>query len=197
MLMYFQSRKKHKSNRYILWLSRALIVLCSVFVLVRSYPILNIFAVDTTYTWLFPSNTDYTLSDNSKVEISSNVTRLKVQENSTDASTGMLLHLNEASGNPVDSASPANTATATNLTYGAGKLNNGATFNGTTSKVSVTDSSGISLNNSHTIETWANLGSSLTANSSYTRQPIFDKGSQQMYFDQGTGELVYEAALSN
>jgi hypothetical protein len=66
----------------------------------------------------------------------------------------MLLHLNEASGNPVDSASPTNTATATNLTYGTGKLNNGATFNGSTSKVSVADSSGISLNNSHTIETW-------------------------------------------
>lgn len=195
--MFFQFRKKYKSNRYILWLSRALIILCTVVVLIRSYPILNIFAVDTTYTWLFPNNTDYTLSDSSKVEVASNVTRLKVQENSTDASTGMLLHLNEASGNPVDSASPANTATATNLTYGAGKLNNGATFNGTTSKVSVADSSGISLNNSHTIETWANLGSSLTANSGYTRQPIFDKGSQQMYFDQGTGELVYEAALSN
>jgi hypothetical protein len=184
-------------NNLFLWLSRALIAFVTLFVLVHFYPVSNIFATSSTYQWLFTSGSDYTLSDNSKIEITSNVARLKVQENTSDASTGMLLHLNESSGVPVDSASVANTLTPTALTFGTGKLYSGAVFDGLTSKISVADSTGISLNNSHTIETWANLNTAINPNSGYSRQPIFDKGSHQMYFDQSTGELVYEAAQSN
>lgn len=167
------------------------------FILIRGVPLVQLLAVPVPYTWTFPSATGYTLSDTDLIEVGSNTTRLKVQNYASDANTGMLLHLDESSGNPTDSAGTPNTATASNVTYSTGKLNNGAVFNGSTSKISVADTSGISLNNSHTIETWANLDSAFSANSGYTRQPIFDKGSHQMYFDKDTGELVYEVALAN
>lgn len=189
----------HKSRRgnSLLWLRRALSFGMVCFIVIRGASPIELFAAPVPYTWTFPSATGYTLSDTNLVEVSSNTTRLKVQNYASDANTGMLLHLDESSGNPTDSAGTPNTATAANVTYSSGKLNNGANFNGSTSQISVADTSGISLNNSHTIETWANLGSAFSANSGYTRQPIFDKGSHQMYFDKDTGELVYEVALAN
>jgi len=105
--------------------------------------------------------------------------------------------LDESTGNPIDSSGTPHSVAATNVTYASGRLNNAAVFDGVGSQLSVLDSAGISLSTSHTIEAWVSLASAFSAHSSYTRQPIFDKGSHQLYFDRETGELVYELARAD
>ncbi len=195
--MHKKRSQMSRKGKSLLWLRRALSFGMVCFIVIRGASLVQLLAAPTPYTWTFPSATGYSLSDTNLIEVGSNTTRLKVQNYASDANTGMLLHLDESSGNPTDSASTPNTATASNMTYSTGKLNNGAVFDGSTSKISVADTSSISLNNSHTIEGWINLDSAFSAHSGYTRQPIFDKGSHQMYFDKDTGELVYEVALAN
>lgn len=182
---------------FLLWLRRALSFGMVCFIVARGASLVQLIAAPVPYTWTFPSPTGYTLSDTNLLEVSGNTAKLKVQNYASDANTGMLLHLDESSGDPTDSASTPNTPIATNITYSSGKLNNAAVFNGTTSRITVPDASQISLSGSHTIEAWVNLASPITPNSAYTRSPIFDKGSHQLYFDNETGELVYEVAPSS
>ncbi len=75
--------------------------------------------------------------------------------------------LDEISGNATDSVGSL-TATNTNVTYSTGKINNGANFNGTSSKLNISNT-GISPTTAMSFSCWINC-------SSYTsRQSIFVK----------------------
>ncbi len=153
------------------------------------------YAVSTS--WDFSVAGNYTLSSSNYIEVAASSARLKVQNYTSDADTQLLLHLDEASGNPSDSSSNSNTATATSLTYTTGKLNNGATFDGTSSGITVADSSSLSFVQSNTIEGWVKHGSSFSANSTQGPVTIADKGVYKLYYDNDTGKITYELAPSN
>ena len=151
-------------------------------------------SISATYEIDVPG--DFVVSDGTKIEVAASSARLSVQNYIPDANTKLLLHLDEASGAPSDSATPSGTATPTSITYTSGKLNNGASFNGTSSQISMADSSNLSLSGSHTLEAWAKLNSSMSSSSHGQKQGILDKGDYKLYFDQTTGKVVYELANS-
>ncbi len=155
----------------------------------------TLYAADTvTSTWEIDVPGDYSLSDATKIEVANSSARLSVQNYIPDSNTKLLLHMDEASGNPADSATPSATATASNLTYTSGELNNAADFNGTSSQVSIPDSSNLSLSGAHTIEAWAKLDTAMSASSHGQKQAILDKGDYRLYVDQTSGKVVYELA---
>ncbi|MDQ5981612.1 MAG: hypothetical protein QG570_362, partial [Patescibacteria group bacterium] len=154
-------------------------------------------AGDTSIAWDFSVTGDYTVSDENLVEVQSSSARLKIREYEGDAAnTSVLFNFNEASGNPDDSSTNNNSATETNVTYGSGKLNNGAIFSGNNSYVEVADSASISLSGSHTVEAWIKLDANYSAGSSAQRMGILDKGDYQFGFNNETGKLVYQFADS-
>ncbi len=167
------------------------------FILLQGSRLITSLAAPVPYVWDFTTPADYVVSDSASVEVNSNTARLKVQNYSVDANTKLLLHLDESTGNPIDSSGTPHSVTATDISYASGRLNNAAVFDGVGSQLTVPDSTGISLSTSHTIEAWVSLASAFSAHSSYTRQPIFDKGSHQLYFERDTGELVYELARAD
>ncbi len=160
--------------------------------LVNRYVIPQIFASDDTEDWTFATAGDYTLSDSSLLEVTSNTARLKVREYSSDANTELLLHLNESSGNPDDSSDNDIAVTASTVTYTSAKLNNGAVFTGAGSQLSVSHADGVSLSGNNTLEGWVNFDTTFTDSSHSERQTIFDKGAYQLYFEHTSGKLVYE-----
>ncbi len=153
-----------------------------------------VYASDTTQSWTFATSSDYSLSDATLVEVAGSSARLKVRNYSSDANTAALFHLDESSGNPTDSSSNANSATHTSVTYASGNLNNAASFNGTSSQVSVADSSSLSLSQANTIEAWTKFGSTFNSTSNSTHQTIVDKGDYKLYYDKETGKITYELA---
>ncbi len=155
------------------------------------------FASDSTQSWNFSTSGDYTLSDTSLAEVAGSSAKLKVQNYSDAANTAALFHFDESSGNPTDSSSNANAATASNLTFATGNFNNAADFNGSTSSVSVADSASLSLSSSNTVEAWTKFDSSFSAGSHSQRQGVVDKGQYQLYYDNETGKLTYELANSS
>lgn len=161
-------------------------------VLVNKYIIPKIFASDFTETWNFAAAGDYLIGDSNLLEVVSNTARLKIQEYLADANTELLLHLNESSGNPSDTSGNSLTATATNVTYAAGKFNNAAIFSGAGSQFSIAHNDAISLSGSQTLEGWVNFDTTFTSASHSERQTIFDKGAYQLFFDHGSGKLTYE-----
>ena len=176
--------------------THGLVVFSLVFTLLFSTFIQNIFAAgDVDFTWDFATPADYSLSDSAMVEVSDNSARLKVQNYTSDSDTMLLYHLDETSGTPVDdSSSNSNDGTATAPTWTTGNLNNGLSFDGATSKVSVSDSATLSLSQSNTLETWLKLDASFSEGA-VNRQGLLDKGDYQLYLDNETGKLTYE--LSN
>ncbi|GIW60377.1 MAG: hypothetical protein KatS3mg087_1443 [Patescibacteria group bacterium] len=154
-------------------------------------------AGDTTFTW--DSTGSFTAGDTSKLELnqSSTISRLSVQNYTSDADTATLFHFDESSGNPADSSSNSNSASATALAYVTGNLNNAADYNGNSSYVSVNDSSSLSITGTNTLEAWVKFDNSLSAGSLNQRQVVFDKGQYQLYFDNETGKLTYELADSS
>lgn len=152
----------------------------------------RVFASNTNTEWTFTTSGDYTLSDSSLIETTGTTARLKLREYASDGSTALLLHLNEASGNPTDSSSNAATVTAANVTYETGKLSNGAVFTGLGSSLSVPDSTPLSISSTNTLEGWVNFDTTFTDTSHSERQTIFDKGAYQLYFEHTSGKLVYE-----
>ncbi|TXH60523.1 MAG: hypothetical protein E6Q84_04515 [Thiothrix sp.] len=151
-------------------------------------------SISATYEIDVPG--DFALSDGTKIEVAASSARLSVQNYIPDSNTKLLLHLDESSGTPVDSATPSGTATPTGMSFVAGQLNNAADFNGTSSQTSMADSSNLSLSGSHTLEAWAKLDSSMSSSSHGQKQGILDKGDYKMYFDQTSGKVVYELANS-
>ncbi len=157
----------------------------------------KIFASDLTQEWDFSVSGDYTLSDSSMITVAGSSAKLAVQNYTSDANTAALFHFDESSGNPADSSSNANAATASNATYVTGNLNNAIEFNGALSNVSMSDSTSLSLSQSHTLEAWVKLDNAYSANSNQQRQGIIDKGEYQLYYDRVQGKLTYELAPSN
>ncbi len=152
-------------------------------------------ASDLADSWNFSNASNFSLG--SGVETNGSSARLKAQNYSADANTMGLYHFDESGGTTVsDSSANGNTGTASNATFGTGNLNNGLSFNGTDSQVSVPDSSSLSLSQQNTVEAWTKLNSSLSAGSSNHRQTIVDKGDYQLYYDNETGKLTYEMANS-
>lgn len=147
-------------------------------------------------TWEIDTAGEYSLSDATKIEVAVSSARLSVQNYIPDSNTKLLLHLDESSGTPVDSATPSGTATPTGLSYVSGQLNNAGDFNGTSSQVSMADSSNLSLSGSHSLEAWAKLDNSFSASSHGQKQGILDKGDYRLYFDQTSGKVVYELGNS-
>ncbi|MFZ5424350.1 MAG: LamG-like jellyroll fold domain-containing protein [Patescibacteria group bacterium] len=154
-------------------------------------------AGDVSYDWDFSNSGDYTLSDSNYVEVASNSAKLKVQNYASDANTVALYHLDEASGTTVaDSSSNSNTGTATDPTWASGNLNNALDLNGTSSKVSVSDSVSLSLEQANTLEAWTKFDAAFSSGSHVQRQGVVDKGVYQLYYDNETGKLTYEVADS-
>jgi len=67
--------------------------------------------------------------------------------------------LDETTGNAVDSIG-GNTATNTNVTYAAGKINNGAVFNGSSAKLAIGSTSTLQLTTAVSIASWFKMSSS-------------------------------------
>ena len=157
----------------------------------------TLYAADAiSATWEIDTAGEYSLSDATKIEVAASSARLSVQNYIPDSNTKLLLHLDESSGTPVDSATPSGTATPTGLSYVSGQLNNAGDFNGTSSQVSMVDSSNLSLSGSHSLEAWAKLDNSFGASSHGQKQGILDKGDYRLYFDQTSGKVVYELGNS-
>jgi len=79
--------------------------------------------------------------------------------------------LDESSGNPADSVG-GYSATNSNVNYVAGKINNGASYNGSTSYTEVSSSSGVTFTNKLTISAWVKPASYVHA---YTDRGIVSK----------------------
>lgn len=79
------------------------------------------------------------------------------QELPADQNTVGLWHMNEASGNALDSSGNGNTGTPTGTAVATGFLGSAArNFNGTSDSVSMGATSTLDLSNSFTLETWVN-----------------------------------------
>lgn len=167
------------------------------FYLTLSGVIPKILAADTTDTWDFSVSGDYAPSDANLVEVTGGVARLKVQNYASDANTAALYHLDESSGNASDSSVNGNAGTVVNGTYSSGSLNNGLSFNGSTSSLTAADSSSLSLTGNFTVEAWTKFNSSFNSTSNRSRQGILDKGPYQLYYDNETGKVVFEMAPSS
>lgn len=154
----------------------------------------TVFALgDTEYNWTFDNSGEYTLSDDDLIEISGGQTQLKVQNYKDDANTRLLMHFDEASGNPLDSSSNTLSATQSSVTYSSGILNNAANFNGTTSYVEINDttSSPLDFTGTNTIEAWIKPTNDFDSQSG-TKMGIVEKGSYRLYLDNETGKAMYE-----
>jgi len=183
-------------GNFFFWLRRALSFGMVCFIVIRGASLVQLLAAPVPYTWTFPSAIGYSLSDANLLEVAADTARLKIREYVSDAQTALLLHLNEVSGNPVDSSSYTHTATANNLTYQSGQLHNGVVIDGITSSLTIQDSVPLSLTGGHTLEAWTKFDDAFQGGVSNQRQGIIDKGDYQLYFDNETGKLVYELADS-
>lgn len=158
----------------------------------------KILAADTTDTWNFSVPGDYTPSDANLLEVTGGVARLKVQNYASDANTAALYHLDESSGSTADdSSSNNNDGTVANGTFTTGSLNNGLSFNGSTSSVTAADSTSLSLTGNFTVEAWTKFGSTWNSTASRQRQGVLDKGPYQLYYDNESGKVVFEMAPSS
>ncbi len=156
-------------------------------------------AGDTSTSWDFSSEGDYTLSDATAIEVASSKAQLKVREYSSDDDTALLMHLNESSGTDVtDSSSNSNDGVVTSPTWTTGVMNNAVQLNGSSSKITVPDSASLSFSQENTLEAWTKFDSSFSANSHEgAYQKIIDKGQYQLYYENETGKVVYELASTS
>ncbi len=153
-------------------------------------------AGDTSVSWDFSSPGDYTLSDESLLEVASSSVRLKVREYSADDHTALLMHMNESSGTSVDDASDnENDGTATSATWTTGHMNNAVELDGVSEKIAVSDSASLSFSQENTLEAWTKFSDAFSANShAGAFQKVIDKGQYQLYYENDTGKIVYELA---
>ncbi|MBU1499870.1 LamG domain-containing protein, partial [Patescibacteria group bacterium] len=76
------------------------------------------------------------------------------QELPADINTVGLWHMNEASGNALDSSGNGNTGTPTGTTVVAGLLGNARSFNGTSDNISLGNPTSLQMTGNQTIEMW-------------------------------------------
>lgn len=154
-------------------------------------------AGDTNYQWNFASSGNYTYSDSTLIEVASNTARLATRNYTNDGSTALLMHFDQSSGtSATDSSSYANTGTITNPTWSTGNLNNSLYFDGSDTYVSVGDSASLSFGQTHSIEAWVKFDNTFAAGTNDTREYIIDKGDYQLFYDNDTGQIVYEISPS-
>ncbi len=183
---FFNTKKK------ITYVVISLVLICFTVVLTQTY-LKALAAGYVSQAWTFASSGDYTLSDSAAIEVSSNTARLKVQNYTTDANTMGLWHLDESSGTTVDDASANNNdGTASIASWTTGNLNNAFSLDGLTKKISIPDSSSLSLSQSNTLEAWTKFGTAFSAGSTEYEQGIIDKGDYKLYYDNETGKVTYE-----
>jgi hypothetical protein len=152
------------------------------------------YAADTSDSWDFTTESDFSF-DPDKIETSGTSARLKAQNYQDDVNTKALYHLDESGGAVAsDSSSNNNNGDVLNATFGVGNLNNGLSFNGLDSKISVPHSSSLALSQSNTLEGWTKFNTAFSAGSNSQRQTVFDKGDYQLYYDNETGRVTYEMA---
>ena len=164
-------------------------------ILANGYIISKVFSAPVTQSWDFTTSGDYTLSDASLAEITNDSARLKIQEYSSDASTALLLHLNEAGAPATDSSSYGHSVTAaSSVAFTGGKLNNAADLDGASGSFSTADAASLSLTQANSLEAWTKLDTSISAGSSPEKKAIIDKGAYQLYYDNETGKVTYELA---
>jgi hypothetical protein len=157
----------------------------------------KLFAWDLSDAWSFSVSGDYTASSGVTVDTTNTEARLSVKNYVSDADTAALYHFDESSGGTANDSSPAgNHATVVNGTFASGSLNNGLSLNGSTSRVSASDSAATSLTGNFTIEAWTKFSSNFSATSNRNRQGVLDKGSYQLYYDNETGKVAFEMAPS-
>lgn len=151
---------------------------------------------DLFNTWDFTTPGNYQTSNGA--EVASNSGRLKVQNYDADSNTMGLYHFDEANGTTVsDSSTNHNDGTLANSSFGPGVLNNALNMNGTTSSISVPNSSSLQLQQQNTLEAWTKFNNTYTQGSSSKRQAIMDKGDYQFYYNNENGKLTYELANKN
>lgn len=151
-------------------------------------------ASDIIETWNF---SDSSLFDyDSGVETSGSSVRFKAQNYASDANTMGLFHLDEANGTTAadDSSNHNNATSSTPPTFGTGILNNGAAFDGRDDFFKVSDSGPLSFNFANTIEAWTKFDTNFSSGSHDKPQPIVDKGSYKLFYDNTSGKINYEMA---
>lgn len=183
--------KKTKNSKYF---NLLLLFFAIGTVFILSKTIVNVLAAgDVDESWDFSNAGDYVLSDADYIEVAGNTAKLKVQNYEDDADTQALYHLDETSGTDVaDSSSNNNNGTASSASWVTGNFNNAYDFNGTTSRITASDSASLSLSQINTLEAWTKFDSNFLAGSHSQNQGIIDKGTYQFYFDKETGKVTYE-----
>jgi len=189
-------RKVYDKNRFFrfrygapLFLLIAAGLIVTIYVQVQAAP-------DQASTWDFSTPSDYTMS--SGVQTNGTSVQLRPYELAADANTSALYHFNETSGNTAaDTSGNNNTLTSTvGSPWTTGRAYNGVGLNGTSTSLSVPDSSSLSLTSNQSIETSLKLTTPFST-SSQSDQYIVDKGNYKLYFNHNTGKLTYELAASS
>lgn len=178
-------------------------VLLGSYIATSKFIIPRILAADSTnQSWTFTTAADYTCSQSdtacessTSMEVTGTSARLRLRQyTGLEASTSLLLHLDESSGAPTDSSSNAHTVTNTNATYTTttGSFNNAASFGGSDAYMRVDDSSALSLSGSHSLEAWYKFDTAPTTTSHGQDQVILDKGDYSVWFDSQLGKFGYK-----
>lgn len=156
------------------------------------------------YTWTFDNSGDYSLSSSTLAEVASNKFRLKVRNYVTDANTKWLGHFDEANGTTVTDSAAGNNGTLNlpnptpTTTWTAGKFDgslNGAgalNLNGTSSYVSVPNSSDVALTQANTLEAWIKFNKTFNSTSHGNVQSIINKGDYKLFLNNETNKVIYE-----
>lgn len=108
------------------------------------------------------------------------------QELATDPNTIGLWHMNEASGNVLDSSGNGNTGTPTNTSVVAGVRGNARSFNGTNSGIALASSTNANISGDITIEAWINPTSFTT-----TRTIVHKDSQYSMSIQVNTGYFAW------
>ena len=146
---------------------------------------------DLFQTWNFLTPANYVIDEGLTVD-GTDIT-LEPQNYETDSDTAALFHFDETSGSVAsDSSANGNDGTVVNGDFTEGVLFNGIRLDSTNDYVTIPDSPSLSLSQSHTLEAWTKLDTTLSPSSADRRQAIIDKGDYQLYYDNETGKVTYE-----
>lgn len=155
-------------------------------------------AATESHSWDFANAGDYVLSDCSLIAVSGGRAQLKVRNYTSDSSTALLYHFDENTGTTItDSSSNNNNGVITSGSWTSGQLNYGLQFNGTQTGITAPDSTSLSVQSAITLEGWTQFLSGFSANTTRLRQPIINKGSYQLFYNNETGKVQFELEPSS
>jgi hypothetical protein len=184
------------------------IAVIAAIIFISATPSRTVYAGSTSYD--FGTSGDYSLSDSTKIEVTSNTARLSNQQYTTDANTKGYWRFDETSGNTADDQTVNNndgtfgtTSPCAGATWSGGKVaadgvtistNGATTLSGVPNCLSAADSSSLSIsgvNPSLTMEAMVKFSSAFDKTTSVS-QGIFDKGNYKLYFDETDGKIKFE-----